>query len=122
MRRKKEEDTVKTTFLLPVVLTFVRAFNGETLFSETLEMDNASSVGSLFALVKRHPAAKGKSFCLKVRKQVYKDPVDAYVKLLGTEVMADAIDVNEDGDAALRIEVIFVPKQQTSSGWEEETG
>ena len=88
---------------MPVVITFVGALNGTTLFTETVEMTKDSIVGSLFSVVRRHPAADGKSFCLKVRKQVWKNPADADVKVLRTTAVQDALGVSEGGDVELRI-------------------
>ena len=100
---------------MPVVITFVRALTGTTLFTKKLDLSKDSDVVILFYLVRSHPAADGNSFCLKVRKQVWKDDVDADVKVLRTTTVQDALGVSEGGDVQLRIEVIFVPKQQTSS-------
>ena len=82
-------------------------------------MDEHTSIGTFFALVKRHPGANGKAFSLTLGKQVWKDPTDVYRKVLPNQAVKAALGANEGDDVKLRIEVIFLPKQAASSEYEQ---
>ena len=68
--------------VLPVKITFVRAFLGELLGTHELRMDEDTSVGRLFALARQTPGTKPGPFCLTIRKQVLKDRKHLYLKML----------------------------------------
>ena len=71
-------------------------------------MDEHTSIGTLFALVKKHPETNGKSFSLTLGKQVWKDPTDVYGKMMANDAVKDALGANEGDDVELRIAVTFL--------------
>ena len=97
----------RRTNVRSVVVTFFRALNGEPLVTHRLRIDEHTSIGTFFALVKMHPGANGKAFSLTLGKQVWKDPTDVYQKVLPNEAVKDALGATKGDDVELRIAVTF---------------
>ena len=101
IRRRREN-------VLRVMITFFKALNGEPLGTHRLRMDEQTSIGTFFALAKKHPETNGKSFSLTLGKTVWKDPRDVYGKILQNDAVTDALGACEGDDVELRIAVTFL--------------
>ena len=109
-----EERVARRTALIDVKVTFARTFQGDTLGTHTLRMDEETSVGRLFALARQTPGTKPGPFCLTIRKQVLKDPKHVYLKVLEIQAVQYAIRANNGDAVELRIGVTSVAPARTS--------